>query len=73
VVTHGGKKFEENDENVNSKDQQEISSGILNDRVEEAPHTASTHNTPMSRRIYDNQEGRGIFMAVLMWILNGGK
>ena len=45
MVTHKGEKFEENHENVNSKDQQEVYRGISNDRVEEALHTAGTHAT----------------------------
>jgi len=66
MVTHRSNKFEDNDENVNSKDQQEISGGIFDDRVEKALHTASTHKTPTSHRMHDDEKGRGIFMAIMM-------
>jgi hypothetical protein len=61
VVTHRGQEFEEKHEKVTSKDQQEIYRGIFHDRVEKALHTTNTHKTSMSRRIYDNEEGRDVF------------
>ena len=61
VVTHGGSKFEENYKNVAGKDQQEIYCGISNNRVKKATDPVNTHNTSMSRRVYDNEEGRAVF------------
>jgi len=61
VVTHRGSKFEENHENVTGKDQQEIYCGVFNNRVDKATHPMGTHRTSISRRIYNNEEGRAIF------------
>ena len=61
VVTHGGSKFEENHENVTGKDQQEIYCGVFNNRVDKATYPVNTHRTSISRRIYDDEEGRAVF------------
>ena len=59
--THRGEKFKENHENVTGKYRQEIHRGFFNDRVEKALHTADTHTTSISRRIYDDEEDRDVF------------
>ena len=61
VVTHGGKKLEENYKNVTGKYQQEIYCGISNDSVEKVAHPVNTHSTSMSRRVYDDEECRAVF------------
>jgi len=61
VVTHGGSKFEENHENVTGKNQQEIHCGVFNNRIDNATHLANTDRTSISRRIYDDEEGRAVF------------
>ena len=49
MVTHRGKKLEENHKKLTNKYYQEIYGSIFNNLVKKALHTVSTHKTPMSR------------------------
>lgn len=46
---------------MDSKDHKEVGGGIFNKPVDEVWHTPGSYTTSSTRRIDDNEEGRGIF------------
>ena len=65
-ITHGCKNFEEKENDVASRESQEICGGVLEDFAEKARYTTTPGKTSITfRSIYDEKQGRDVFYAEL--------